>query len=91
MVPAFVLLLGMSQKTAVATSLVAIVLTAIAASLKNQTNGFIQWEIALPAGIAAALVAYFGADALRHLENATLTRIFAIVLILVGLRMLWVK
>jgi uncharacterized membrane protein YfcA len=91
MVPAFVLLLGLPQKSAVATSLVAVVLAALAASLKNNANGFIRWDIALPAGLAAALVAWLAADVLKHLENATLTRIFAILLIVVGVRMLWMK
>jgi len=91
MVPAFVMLLGLSQKAAVTTSLVAIVLAAIAASIRNHANGFIRWDIALPAGIAAGLVAWFAADLLKHLSNATLTRIFAVLLILIGIRMLFMK
>ncbi len=91
MVPLFVLLLALPQKTAVATSLVAVVLAALAASLKNHANGFIRWEIAIPTGIAAAVTAWISADALKHLENATLTRIFAIIMIVVGIRMLWMK
>ena len=91
MVPLFVLLLGMPQKTAVATSLAAIVLTALLASVKNHANHFIDWRVAIPAGLAGACVAWFAADVLKHLGNQTLTRIFAIVLILVGVRMLFNK
>ena len=91
MVPFFVLLLGMPQKTAVATSLAAVVLTALLASVKNHANQLIDWRIALPSGIAGAAVAWFAADALRYLSNQMLTKIFAFVLILVGLRMLFQK
>jgi uncharacterized membrane protein YfcA len=91
MVPFFVLLLGMPQKTAVATSLAAIALTALLASARNHLNQFIDWRIALASGVAGATVAWFAADALKHLSNATLTRTFAVLLILVGVRMLLQK
>lgn len=91
MVPLFVLLLGMPQKTAVATSLAAIVLTALLASAKNHANQFIDWRVGLASGTAGAVVAWFAADALKHLGNQTLTRIFAIVMIAVGVRMLFSK
>jgi len=91
MVPFFVLLLGMPQKTAVATSLAAIVLTALIASLRNHANHFIDWRIATAAGLAGASVAWFAADALKYLSNATLTRIFAVLLIVIGIRMLFPK
>lgn len=91
MVPFFVLLLGMEQKVAVATSLAAIVLTALLASARNHGNHFIDWRVALASGIAGATVAWFAADALKHLSNATLNRIFAILLIVVGVRMLFQK
>lgn len=91
MVPFFVKLLGMPQKTAVATSLAAIVLTALLASARNSLNGFIDWRIAMTSGAAGALVAWFAADLLKHLSNETLTRIFAVLLIVVGVRMLFQK
>jgi len=89
MVPAFVFLLGLAQKNAVATSLVAIILTAIAASVKNTSNNFVDWRVTVPTALAAALVAWFAADWLKHLSNPVLTRIFAVVMIVVGARMLW--
>lgn len=91
MVPLFVSLMGLSQKQAVATSLAAIVLTAVFASLKNHGNHFVNWKIAAAAGIAGASVAWFAADALKHLSNRTLTVIFAIVMITMGIRMLLSK
>lgn len=91
MVPFFVMLLGMPQKTAVATSLAAIVFTALLASARNHGNQFIDWRIAVAAGLSGAIVAWFAADALKHLSNLTLTRIFAVLLIVVGVRMLFQK
>ena len=91
MVPAFVLLLKMEQKTATATSLAAMILTAFAATAKNQTNGFVDWKVAVPCALAGATVAWFAADWLKDLSNQTLTRAFAILLIVMGVRMLWQK
>jgi uncharacterized membrane protein YfcA len=91
MVPLFTAVLGLSQKQAVATSLAAMVLTALVASLKNSANGFTEWKVALPCGCAAALVAWFAADALKHLSNRTLTVSFALVMIGMGIRMLVAK
>jgi uncharacterized protein len=91
MVPFFVLAMGMPQKTAVATSLAAIVFTALLASARNHGNQFIDWRVAIASGLSGATVAWFAADTLKHLSNATLTRIFAVLLIVVGVRMLFQK
>ena len=89
MVPAFVLVLKMGQKTAVATSLAAIVFTAIFTSFKNHANGFIAWRVAIPCGVAGAVVGWFAADLLRKLQDTTLTRIFATLIIVFGVQMWW--
>ena len=89
LVPAFVFFLGLDQKTAVATSLTAIVLTAIVATIRNSGNQLIDWKIVLPTAIGAAVTAWFAADALKYLSNELLTRIFAILMIGVGVRMLF--
>ena len=90
MVPACVFLLKLGQKTAVATSLAAIVFTAIATSMKNHGNGLIRWDVALSAGIAGAIVGWFAADLLKEFRDVTLTRIFASVIIVFGVAM-WVQ
>lgn len=89
MVPAFVKLLKLEHKVAVATSLTAIIFTAIFTTLRNQANGFIDWKVAIPAGIAGGLVGWLAADSLKKLQDATLTRIFAFVIITFGVQMLW--
>lgn len=89
LVPAFVFLFHLPQKNAVATSLAAIILTAVTASIRNSGNRLVDWNIAVPVAISAALVAWFASDWLRQLSNVTLTRLFAVVMILVGVRMFW--
>jgi len=90
MVPAFVYFLKLGQKPAVATSLAAIVLTAIATTAKNHANGFIDWPIAFAAGAAGGIVGWFGADLLKQFQDVVLVRIFATVIIVFGVQM-WVQ
>jgi uncharacterized membrane protein YfcA len=90
MVPAFVALMGLEHKQAVATSMAVIVVTAIAATLNNaRTNQLIDWKVVLIVGLASAVAAWFGSDLMRSLGNQTLARIFGCVLVVFGLRMLW--
>ncbi len=91
MVPAFVLMLGMAQKTAVATSLAVIIPTALIATIQNSKNGLLvgQWKIIAITTIAAAIMAWYGSSLLTSLRNETLTRVFGLVLVVFGVRMLW--
>jgi uncharacterized protein len=91
MVPAFAFFLGFAQKEAVATSLGAVILIAIFGTMKNHANELVNWPVAITAALVGATVAWFGADLLKQFSNETLTRIFAVLLILVGIRMLWPK
>lgn len=91
MVPAFRFFFKeMDQKAAVATSLAAIVLTAIATTAKNHTNGLIDWRVALVCGLAGGIVGWFAADLLKKLSDEMLVRIFATTIILFGVQM-WVQ
>lgn len=90
MVPAFVLAFGMDQKQAVATSMAAIILTAIAATANNaKHSALIDWKIVIAVGVASVFAAWFGSDLMRSLSNQTLTRLFGVVLVVFGARMLW--
>lgn len=88
MVPAFVFLLAMPQKVAVATSLAVIIPTAIMATTQNAKNDFVSWKVAIVTALSASLFAYFGAGWLKGMSNETLTRIFGVVLVVFGVRML---
>ncbi len=89
MVPAFVFLLGLEQKVAVATSLAIIIPTAFTATIQNARNDLVHWKFAAVTAVSAAIFAYFGAGWLKSLSNERLTQIFGVVLIIFGVRMLW--
>lgn len=90
MVPAFVMVLGLGHKQAVATSMAVIVVTAAAATLNNATGSrLIDWKIAAITAAAAAVAAWFGSTWMRELSNPTLTRLFGVVLVAFGVKMLW--
>jgi uncharacterized membrane protein YfcA len=90
MVPAFVGLLGFAQQKAVATSLAIIVVTSLVSTMNNtfKAGHLVDWKIVALVGAASAMAAWFGTDLMRSLSNQTLTRIFGVVLVLFGARML---
>jgi len=88
MVPAFVFLLAMPQKQAVATSLAIIIPTALMATTQNSRNDLVNWKIAAVTALSASLFAYYGAGWLKTMSNETLTRVFGTILVVFGLRML---
>lgn len=93
MVPAFALGLGMGQKEAVATSLAIVVITALAGTLNHtiKQTQLIDWKLVACTAVGAAVAAWFGTDLMRNLSNHHLTRIFGILMVLVGVRMLLAK
>lgn len=93
MVPFFTAFLGLTHKQAVATSLAVIVPTALAATLRNASgpDPLVRWSVFFAAAAGSMLVAWFAADWMRTLGNDTLKRVFAVLLILVGIRMLLAK
>lgn len=91
MVPAFTFFLGMEQKAAVATSMAVIVPTAILAIGRFSQAGLVQWNIFLPTAIGAMITAWLATGWLRKLSNEQLTKIFAVMMILIGITMLCKK
>ena len=94
MVPAFVTVLGFEQKKAVATSLAVIVIIALVATLNTSLRkepALIDWRVVALAAVAAALAAWFGTDLMHKLSNQYLSRIFGVVLLVFGIKMLLSK
>lgn len=89
MVPAFVGLMGLGHKQAVATSMAVIIVTALAATANNARTELVNWKLVLIVGAASALAAWYGTDLMRSLSNQTLTRVFGALLVVMGARMLW--
>jgi len=91
MVPAFVYLLGMEQKAAIATSMAVIVPTSIMAIARFQQAGLVQWHLFWPTAIGAVAAAWLATGWVRKLSNDQLTKVFAVLMILVGISMLFKK
>ena len=94
MVPAFTAALGMEHKNAIATSLAVIVSTALVATINNarpQTIAQIDWRIVAIAAAGAAIASWWGTDLMHQLRTPILTKIFAITLIVFGVKMLITK
>jgi hypothetical protein len=89
MVPAMVLLLGISQHTAEGTSLLAIVFTAAAGTRVNARNGHVDWRAMGILGLTGAVFAPAAALLAQRIPAETLTRIFGAFVILTALRTLW--
>jgi uncharacterized membrane protein YfcA len=89
MVPAMVFLLGLGQHVAEGTSLLAILFTAAAGTRVNLGNRLVQWRpvflLALTGVVAAPVAALYA----QRIPADTLTRIFAVWLLLVAVRTLW--
>ena len=93
MVPVFALALGMDQKPAVATSLAVVCVTALMGTMNHvvKKSELIDWKLFAFAAVGAAVAAWFGSDLMRMMGNQVLTKIFGILLLLVGIHMLFLK
>ncbi len=91
MVPAFVYFLGMEQKAAIATSMAVIVPTSLMAIARFQQAGLVQWQVFWPTALGAMAAAWLATGWVRKLSNEQLTKIFAVLMILVGISMLFKK
>jgi uncharacterized membrane protein YfcA len=80
-VPAFVLILGMSQQAAQGTSLAVILIAAPAGALEHSRRGNVAWKWVPALAIGAILGAPAASWLAQRLPHATLARAFAIFLL----------
>jgi uncharacterized membrane protein YfcA len=90
MVPLLINLVGMDQRRASATSLVAIIPAAIAGSLAYLARGQVDVLASLFLGVGGVVGAYFGTRLLRRLPLGLLRWMFVALLVVVAVRMLLV-
>jgi hypothetical protein len=88
-VPATVLLLGFAQHEAQGTSLVAIILTAIAASVVNLRNKRVRPEDGLVAGGAGVVGSIVGAQIALGADGRTLSVLFGALVVILSTRTLY--
>ena len=86
-VPALTLGLGLSQLTAEATSLAAIVPVVAVGSFRQHRAGLVRWRPAAVIGACSLVGVLVGAEIALRLPETTLRRAFAVFLVLSALQM----
>lgn len=91
MVPAMTYFLNTNIKTAIGTSLIVIIPTAITGSFKHHHLGNIDWRMAASLLPMAMIGGFAGAALTQALPAVTLKKMFGGLMILAGLRLLFAK
>ena len=81
--------LGLDHHEAIGTSLLAIIPTALVGTWRQGRYGNLRLRAALTLGLAAAAAAQGGVVLAESLSDATLRRLFAGLLVLVGAQIAW--
>lgn len=91
-VPALVLLFGFTQHQAQGTSL-AVLLPPISilAVIKYHQNGYIDYKFAAILAVTFFLGSYLGGVSAIHLPAKTLTKIFGVLMLIAGIKMIFGK
>jgi uncharacterized membrane protein YfcA len=87
-VPALVVLLDFTQHEAQGTSLAVIIPTALIATVVHARHGRVDWRAALPVALGGAVGALAGASVALRLDGELLRRLFAVLLVVLAIRML---
>jgi uncharacterized protein len=88
-VPTLTLVLGLSQLHAEATSLLAILPTALAGTLRQQRYGNVRWRASLVIGVAAVAGVEGGVQIAEALPEHVLRRLFAVLMLAVAAQLAW--
>jgi uncharacterized membrane protein YfcA len=88
MVPFMVLVLERGPHLAEGTSLLVIIPTAIAGVIAHHKRGYVSFKLAGLLAIGGVVGAFLGAKLALEIDQDTLTKLFAIFLILMGLRII---
>ncbi len=88
-IPILVTLFGYSQQLASGTSLAVMLPIALVGAYRQTKPGYTDWPMGLRLGVGAVVGAYAGARVALMLPGEFLRYLFAIMMILIGARMLW--
>ena len=88
-VPALVLLFGLGQVEAEATSLLAIIPVVVAGTWRQHLYGNVRWRAALVIGITAVAGVELGVLTAKSLPEETLQRLFGVLLLVVAAQLAW--
>jgi uncharacterized membrane protein YfcA len=88
-VPALVLVLGLTQVHAEATSLLAILPTVVAGAWQQHRYGNVDWRAALLVGLGSIAGVEGGVQLARALPEDILRRLFAVFMLVVAANLAW--
>jgi uncharacterized protein len=88
-VPALVLLFGLGQLEAEATSLLAIIPVVLAGTWRQHLYGNVRWRAALIVGVVAVAGVELGVLTAKSLSDETLQRLFGLLLLVVAAQLAW--
>lgn len=88
-VPALVLIFGLGQLEAEATSLLAIIPVVLAGTWRQHLYGNVRWRAALVIGFVAVAGVELGVLTAKSLPEETLQRLFGLLLLAVAAQLVW--
>lgn len=88
-VPTLVLVLGLTQVHAEATSLLAIIPTVAVGAWRQRRHGNVNWRAAVLVGVASILGAEGGVELARAIPEHLLRRLFAVLMLVVAANVAW--
>jgi uncharacterized membrane protein YfcA len=88
-VPALVLVFGLGQVEAEATSLLAIIPTVAAGTWRQHRYGNVRWRAAAIIGVAAVAGVELGVLVAKSLPEQTLQRLFGVFVLIVAAQLAW--
>lgn len=87
LVPIMVYVLGISIKTATATSMFSLAIYSLIGLIPSLQDSIIDWQIVLWAGFGVVVGAQVGAIVSKKMKGTTITRLLSILVIVLGLHM----
>jgi uncharacterized membrane protein YfcA len=88
-VPTLVLVLGLTQVHAEASSLLAILPTVLAGAWRQHRYGNVEWRAALLVGLGSLAGVEGGVQAARALPEDVLRRLFGVLMLAVAVNLVW--
>ena len=88
-VPTLTLVLGLTQIHAEASSLLAILPTAVAGAWRQRRNGNVRWKPALIIGLSAIIGVEAGVQVAEALPEHALRRLFGVLMLAVAAQLAW--
>jgi len=92
MIPLLILFLGLTQFQAQGTALVAMLPPiGILAALNYFKSGYVKWEYAVIIALTFVIGGYFGSKLSLSLNPSTVKRVFGIVMLIAGVKLIFSK